>query len=44
VTIVGADRDNARTPIVAPAPEITIYRTQQYKSHISLPVIVSAEH
>jgi putative CocE/NonD family hydrolase len=44
VTIVGADRDNARTPIVAPAPEITIYRTQQYRSHISLPVIVSAEH
>jgi putative CocE/NonD family hydrolase len=38
LTITGADKDNAATPVLSPAPEVTIYRERLHPSSIALPV------
>lgn len=38
LTITGADKDNALTPIPDPAPTITIHRGKEYPSALILPV------
>lgn len=39
VTIAGADRDNATTPELSPAPTISLYRAGQHSSYIVLPIV-----
>jgi putative CocE/NonD family hydrolase len=39
VTIACADKDNTATPELSPPPQVTIYRGQQFASHIVLPII-----
>ena len=39
LTICGADKDNAATPRLDPAPTITIYREKERPSFISLPLV-----
>jgi uncharacterized protein len=39
VTIVGADIDNYATPVLDPAPTVSIYRDAEHASYIELPVI-----
>jgi putative CocE/NonD family hydrolase len=39
VTITFADRDNTQTPILSPAPTVSVYRNPDYVSYITLPVI-----
>jgi hypothetical protein len=44
VTVTAADRDNALTPEISPAPQVGVWRNARYPSSIVLPVIpVSAE-
>jgi len=43
LTITGADKDNAATPVVSPPPEVTIYRNAGHASYVSLPVVSSSE-
>jgi putative CocE/NonD family hydrolase len=38
LTIACADKDNAATPVLSPAPEITVYRDKLRPSSITLPV------
>ena len=42
VTVTCADHDNALTPVLEPAPTVTIYRNTDYPSRIVLPVIPEA--
>jgi len=39
VTITFADRDNTLTPVLSPAPTVSVYRNVDYASYIVLPVI-----
>jgi putative CocE/NonD family hydrolase len=39
VTIVDADRDNLETPVITPAPRVTVYRSAKHASRIDLPVV-----
>jgi hypothetical protein len=43
LTITGADKDNAATPRLDPAPTLTIYRDKERPSSISLPVVGTAK-
>lgn len=38
VTVTGVDADNALTPRLNPAPEVTVYWSKAYESYITLPV------
>jgi hypothetical protein len=42
LTITGADKDNAATPRLEPAPTLTIYRDKSRPSSIGLPVVGTA--
>jgi hypothetical protein len=39
VSITGADIDNFLTPVLDPAPTISVYRDAEHASYIELPVI-----
>jgi putative CocE/NonD family hydrolase len=39
LTITGADKDNAQTPVLEPAPIVTVYRDAAHASYIALPVV-----
>jgi hypothetical protein len=39
ITITFADRDNTLTPVLSPAPTVSVYRNADYASYIVLPVI-----
>jgi hypothetical protein len=41
VTIVCADKDNLETPVVNPAPRVTVFRNIKYASRLDLPVVPS---
>jgi hypothetical protein len=43
LTIQGADKDNARTPALAPAPVLTVHRDEARPSAILLPVVGTIE-
>jgi len=43
VTITCADKDNALTPELSPPPKVSIYRSENYASYISLPLITPVE-
>lgn len=43
LTITGADKDNAATPVLSPSPEVTIFRNAEHASYINLPVVSSTE-
>jgi len=38
VTVANADAGNFATPVLEPAPEVTIYRDKDHKSYIELPI------
>jgi uncharacterized protein len=38
VTVTGADRDNASTPVRQPAPIVTVYRQAGFASYLDLPL------
>ncbi|MHB1133197.1 MAG: CocE/NonD family hydrolase [Chloroflexota bacterium] len=38
ITVVGADRYNARTPVLKPAPTVSLYRDREHASYVSLPI------
>ena len=44
LTITAADKDNASTVVVDPAPVITLYRNTMLASYIELPIISGAEN
>src|SRR6185436_11076088 len=44
LTITAADKDNALTVVVDPAPVITLYRNTILASYIELPIIAGAEN
>jgi uncharacterized protein len=39
ITVAGADRENARTPRLTPAPTLTVWRQPGRMSWVDLPVI-----
>jgi hypothetical protein len=39
LTLTGADKDNAATPKLDPAPELTVYRDKDRPSSLRLPVV-----
>ncbi len=39
ITITCADKDNAMTPELSPAPTVSVYRNAGHGSHVNLPVI-----
>ncbi len=39
LTITGADKDNAATPVLDPPPTLTVYRSKERPSSLSLPVM-----
>jgi putative CocE/NonD family hydrolase len=39
VTVLGNDQDNTATPVLDPAPTVTLYHTSRYPSRIELPVL-----
>jgi putative CocE/NonD family hydrolase len=39
VTITGADGGNARTTVLSPPPQVSVYHNARYASHIVLPII-----
>jgi putative CocE/NonD family hydrolase len=43
VTIACADKDNASTPELSPAPTVTVYRNKKIASYVSLPVVGAEE-
>jgi putative CocE/NonD family hydrolase len=43
VTVTCADADNAETRTVTPPPEVTLYRTREHASSITLPIVNDAD-
>lgn len=39
VTVTGADKDNYMTPQLSPPPTVSVYRSADYASYITLPII-----
>jgi putative CocE/NonD family hydrolase len=39
VTVVGIDRGNTQTPVLDPAPTVTLFRSARYPSRIELPIL-----
>jgi uncharacterized protein len=39
VTVVGIDRGNSQTPVLEPAPIVTVFRSARYPSRIELPIL-----
>jgi len=44
ITVTCSDKDNFLTPQVSPAPQVTLYRSTDYPSHVVLPVIPAHSH
>jgi putative CocE/NonD family hydrolase len=42
ITLTCADKDNAATPVISPAPKVTVHRGASRASFISLPVVGAA--
>jgi hypothetical protein len=43
ITITCADKDNAMTPELSPAPTVSVYRSTAYASYVRLPIIKTEE-
>ena len=39
LTITCADKDNAATPVLAPAPVVTVFKSAEHASYVSLPIV-----